>query len=663
MDSATLFAFVDELYRRRPELRLCGQYATLALEAGKTTEAMALLRKHEPAKVTTVAQLRDMHERVTAYLKLDEINQAATLIRKVLVMDTSRMPADAQIQAVQTRLDLALLLARIGKLLHEPSWVGEGLAAALSTCRQKWSSERNGNYPYETDQVVQALLEHQQYEAAEAFVLDAMAASPKQSGMGEPEGEGAARESHMQFLLALMRIYAAAGRPADVVLLLDQAPWWGVPDLANLRNRGYGCGEASIESCVATALHDTGHDADAVRILKPYLYEHAGDDAAYRVLTAIEGPGLIPWLDELYARDRFEERPLIWKASILLKDGKLDEAEKIVRDALKIDPTDGEEKAGDRVLAYGVLADILLAKGKKDDAAFFRNVVQSVRMAEEGDKFTESGLLARSLPLYEKAQGLFADAYCIQWRIAERLSAMGKPDEAEAHYRIAFERMPEQFGQVASFCFGCEGVFRSGPSRSTAERILTTLEKSGPKRPQVYYLLGQLREAQERLTEAYGYYQKAVDMDPEYLDAWGKLEGLNQRLFLPQAERDALALRMLKIDPGQRHAHVSLGEVYDFKGLWQAVAANQKYNWTPPKSIYPLKASTEKMGEDKKKADPRRRGFDGYRPDFMEYNRDNLPTPGRAISKNATVRSLISNMQYGGAASGGESAEIEPVVE
>ena len=312
-----------------------------------------------------------------------------------------------------------------------------------------------------------------------------------------------------------------------------------------------------------------------------------------------------------------------------------------MREAIKVDPTDGEEKAGDRVRAYAVLGDILEAKGKMEDAAFFHHVVQSVRIAEEGDQFMQAGLLKRSLPLYEKAQGLFANAYCIQWRIAERLAAMGDLKAAEEHYQIAFERMPEQFGQVASFCFGCEGVFRSTHSRSIAEQVLTRLEANGPKRPQVYYLLGQLRESQERLTDAYAYYKKATEMDPGYLDAFGKLEDLTPRLLLSQAERDALALQMMRLDPLHRHTSRSV-EVYDFKGLWNTVAANQKYDWTVPKTFYPLKASAEKLAHDKNATDRRliRYGYSyGWR-----FGLDDAATPGQALINNQTVQRMAECM-------------------
>ena len=69
--------------------------------------------------------------------------------------------------------------------------------------------------------------------------------------------------------------------------------------------------------------------------------------------------------DELFARDQFEERPLIWKAHVLRQQKKLDDAEKTIRQAIAIDPSDGEEGRGDRMRAYAELADILDAQGNQ----------------------------------------------------------------------------------------------------------------------------------------------------------------------------------------------------------------------------------------------------------------------------------------------------------
>jgi len=242
------------------------------------------------------------------------------------------------------------------------------------------------------------------------------------------------------------------------------------------------------------------------------------------------------------------------------------------------------------VRAYSVLAAILGAGGKTSDAAFFSNVVASVRMAEQGDRFTEFGLLERSIPLYEKAEELFGAAYCVQWRLAERLQAMGRTAEAEMHYAIAFERMPEQFGRVASFCFGCEGAFGSDASRSAAERVLSGLLDKEPVRPQVYYLMGLLREAQERKSEAADYFKKALEQDPEYFDAMRALHDLARVIFMTQDERNGLMLRMLALDPQQRH-DTYIDKISDFNALWERGGPPQRLPLKPEAGIFPLAAS------------------------------------------------------------------------
>jgi tetratricopeptide (TPR) repeat protein len=321
------------------------------------------------------------------------------------------------------------------------------------------------------------------------------------------------------------------------------------------------------------------------------------DDEAYALLVDIRGLDLIPWLDEVYARDRFEERPLIWKAHLLLKANRLEEAEATVRKALQVDPTDGEQKKGDRVRGYAVLAEILKAEGKAEDAAFFERVVKSVRIAEKGDTFTELGLLSRSRDLYGQAASEFADAYCVQWRLGERLYALGDVEGAKEHYRIAFERMPEQFGQVASFCFGCEGVFARRESRSVAETVFMHLAETMPDKPQVHFMLGQLRQAQGREAEAYKHYKDAVAKDPDYLDAWKKIRELQNDLFLPRAEMDPVVLRMFRLDPLNRHGSGDLRDVADMKKMWETVASVGKFSLATPKSLLALPESAKFIRE------------------------------------------------------------------
>ena len=102
-------------------------------------------------------------------------------------------------------------------------------------------------------------------------------------------------------------------------------------------------------------------------------------------------------------------------------------------------------------------------------------------------------------------------------KLAQDLKAF--PNEAEEHYRRAYELMPDSFGRVESHCFGCEGVFNSSLGKDTAEHVFTSLVEKTPEKPQVHYLTGYLRQNQGRLPEALEHFRKAVARDPDALNA------------------------------------------------------------------------------------------------------------------------------------------------
>ncbi len=530
-----------------------------------------------------------------ACFALDRVEEGLTALRGITTVDISRLPPDQQRELMAGQRSIVLSLLRLGHLLQRADLLEEGLR--LSSVKSGGSYDymeaslgRDFRYPT----VLGLLVQSGRYAEAEKRLQEALAQVFKSST--EPGGRilPQARQQTGQIMGALLAVYEKAGRDEDALWLLDESPWWPDRDLGESLVFS---GEEFIPAA-ARVLGKAGRNGEAVRLVKAYLNAHPSDDRAYEVLVSLGDPDLSGWLDSLYMRDRFEERPLIWKAVVLRQAGRLKEAEEVCRRALKVDPTDGEQEPGQRVKAYAVLADILEAGQKTDDARFFRNVVRAVRIAEEGDEFFEAGLTARSLAKFQEAEGLFVDAYCVQWRLAERLWAAGRFEEANRHYAIAFERMPEQFGQVASFCFGCQGVFEKEQSRTVAEQVLTRLSSTQGERPQVHFLLGQLREAQYRYADAYRCFKRAVELDPDYLDAWRKLYELNQALYLPGKERDAIVFRGMELDPLRRHFGAGLESVGDMRRLW-ALAARHSGLSAPRGKVYELKGSAKAIAAER----------------------------------------------------------------
>ncbi|MEO6971126.1 MAG: tetratricopeptide repeat protein [Chthoniobacterales bacterium] len=280
--------------------------------------------------------------------------------------------------------------------------------------------------------------------------------------------------------------------------------------------------------------------------------------------------------------------------------------------------------------AYSVLADILEARGDKKGAEENRAAVTAIRLSEKADRFYEAGLLTRAVQMYNEALGHFENAYCIQSRLALRETELGHHDAAEAHYRKAYELMPDSFGRVESHCFGCERAFSGRRAESIADKAFLQLVKSRPEKPQVHYLLGYLREEEGRYREALPEFQEAVKLDPEYLNAWKSIDGLGKRMGLPAAQRDAVTINVVRLDPLGRHSSPNFAEATDLAAIWKAVEAAEAEQAPVPQTLLALpasKAALEKSAAASRESDSR------YVPEAERNGR----TPAEAVADNQFV--------------------------
>ncbi len=130
------------------------------------------------------------------------------------------------------------------------------------------------------------------------------------------------------------------------MVLLDQAPGWEARIFPLSPGNSCYIGQdrsACLGFAPPGALLAQGRKDEARRILKPCSSGKLETIASTKPWSSSTARPPFPLLDRVFARDSFQERPLVWKARLLLDEGKLDEAEKIAREAIKIDPSDGEE--------------------------------------------------------------------------------------------------------------------------------------------------------------------------------------------------------------------------------------------------------------------------------------------------------------------------------
>jgi tetratricopeptide (TPR) repeat protein len=630
-----VIAFLREMLTRDPSLPFWDDFIKLAAQESASGTALDFFEATlKNPKLNAASRGEVLSHHANALLAADKVEEGISVLRDLILAGPRSGAVDGgekaeelkkqwaqlgvQLSPEQVRqyeaqafgrtdsgggeiVALGLRMSRLGRLLNRPELVDEGVAAAKAARLNIPPQESAGAH---TESLVEWLVELKRGPEAEALILEELL---KASVPAEGRGMMRGRTNVPELLGALAWTYQRAGRSADVVKLLDESSLWGQPDLADLQTMNMGATPLALT--VAQAFAALGRKDEARKIALRVLQDYPGRDAAYALLFSVGGEGLEARLDQAYAQDRFEERPLIWKARLQLDAGRVDDAEKTVRAAIAIDPSDGEQGKSDRMRAYAVLAEVLEKKSDAEQAKIMRGAVAAIRLSESADDWWQAGLLTRAVKMYEEALKLFADAYCVQSRLALRYSQMGDFVKAEQHYRRAYELMPESFGRVESHCFGCEHIFSGSRAQDIAEKVFSGLTEKMPDRPQLFYLLGYLREEQGRFAEAAEQYRKAVKLDPAYLNAWKQLAGVAARTGMPKSERDDITLVTLRIDASGRHSTPDVSKVSDLGKLWDAILAAEAS--LPPREtgpMYPLAASRAVLA---KKAADGSGGFQG----------------------------------------------------
>jgi tetratricopeptide (TPR) repeat protein len=641
--------FFAQLLKQNPEAPFWDEYVRIAAHAGHADEALALVRATAQQKDLSRSRRAHLNELLpTALLANDEVETGIAELRRSATNNEVR-PSRYNPYSGSQSGQAGIQIARIGQLLNRKDWVEEGISMALKKSDENADSE-SSDWSNPELQLAELLSQLGRGPEAEDVCLKALSQSLVPAAGQSTEFLAYRGLSKAAPILAeLLKVYHHAGRYEDVVQLLDTAEDWGSADLGDIQLSRFGMFEnysghtveTPLSFYAASALAKTGKKSEATIILKQLLEQNSGLDRGYELLLEIDPTNALTRLDELFARDQFEERPLIWKAHLLRSQGKLEAAEQAARKAISIDPSDGEEGPGDRMRAYSELAEIRAARGDLKEAAFFREAVAAIRESESADRLHEAGLLKRAVKMYQDSLTHFSDAYCIQSRLAIQLADMGLHEQAEEHYRKAYELMPESFGRVESHCFGCERAFEGERAQGIAEKVFTQLAEKTPNKPQVHYLLGYLRQEQERPNEAIKHYRQAVKLDPDYLNAWHKISEIGAKAPMAAADRDEVAFNLLRLDPHGHHGGYSFNTVSDLQGLWNRVAQIPGID-QGSKTLYPLAASKRKLETRKDKPVAEQEISDEFEDISFEFpgNRAGM-TPAAAVAQNGFIQAAI----------------------
>jgi len=581
-----LFKFLTTQLDRRPQLRAWDLYIQEAAFTGHTADAQALIEKILVRKDLPEFLVADLRvRRVSALLAADKLDEAGAGFRMLLAK-----PAARGEPTLEARFDAAIKAAAVGRLTQRSSLTDLGLKFARATLVVMPEGDHNSRSVEHNRPLWRELRRNDRAGDVQALAVAELTKSGSRSEIQALGGNVLPGE--LAAMIELTGIASAAGRHSDVLRLLNESTRWGFADagrmLANTDSL-----DLPLGVMIARALAANGERDAALRVAHATVSQLPGKDASYELIADLD-PAAVESFESMYARDEFEERPLIWKAAVQFKAGAVADAEATIRRAIAIDPSDGEQGPNDRMRAYAVLSEILRRKGDEAGSATYAKAVNAIRLSERADEFHEAGMYERAFKGYRDGLAQFSDAYCIQSRLAVQLFSQGRRTEALEHYRRAYELMPDSFGRVESHCFGCESVFQGADAQTLAERVFTEVIRKTPNKPQAYYLLAYLRQQQERPAEAIQPLRQAVSLDPHYLNAWVHLYEVGEHTYIEPAELDIARLKLLELDPLHRHAQYSVEKVGDLAALWRgaeragaAVAASKPIR----KGVYALEAS------------------------------------------------------------------------
>ena len=563
---------VRDLLKADPTKPLWSTYARLAGMLGRADELKAMVRDHGAAAAT-------QDELVTLLLAADEVEPAIAALRARLAAAPRAAPTaeedDERADGSDHRPGYAGRLIRLGLVLERPELVEEGCTALAGLPPSGYSWELGA------EERTFLLLRAGRPALAERLLEGELRPGPRQQIWDASPKAGQ--------LAALVRLYAAVGRPADALQVVERAIGWHATDLAQVSSGADPHeGRPPLAVPVAEALLAAGRRAEALRCALLALDQAPACDAAYALLLRIDPAGAPAVLARLQRRDALEDRPLLWLAQLQLDGGDAATAAVTAKVAVDLDPSDGDQGPDDRMRARAVLAAAFDKLGRGEEAKPLRTAIAAIRAGERADRLERAGLSSRAAAAYAKSLEIRDKTYCVQSRLAVTLSRLGRNEEAAVHFRRAFELMPVAFGRRESHCFGCEGVFAGVDARRIAEEVFTGLIAKDPNNAKHQYLLGYLRATQDRPVEAAAAYRAAVRLDPGYYSALEHLLGLDQQLRLPRAERQDLALALARLDPGRRHGDWKADQFRDPAVLWKLLEERAGDLRLAPEAVLPL---------------------------------------------------------------------------
>ena len=250
---------------------------------------------------------------------------------------------------------------------------------------------------------------------------------------------------------------------------------------------------------------------------------------------------------------------IIKKAFKFHQEGKLDEAEHLYREILKIEPE-----------IYSIhynLGLIMQNLGRLDEAELSYQKVIALK-PEHPDAYNSLGIILYQMSRLDKAEVSFKKAIEIKPNFIEAhinlgalLEKLDRLDEAEVSSQIAIKFKPDS--ERAHNNLGV--ILHKLGKLEEAEVNYKKAIKIKPDYAEAYNNLGNTLSKLARLEEAEVNYKKAIKIKPDYAEAYNNL-GVTQDSLSKLEEAEVNYKKAIKIKPDHAEAYNNLGNIQYDKG-------------------------------------------------------------------------------------------------
>ncbi|MDZ4818379.1 MAG: hypothetical protein SGJ20_05340 [Planctomycetota bacterium] len=543
-------------------------------------------------------------------------------------------------------------LANIANRLNIDELRDSTLRIALEDERRFYERQPNTPVQYSDYAITKLLLDADQGEKAIELAKQQIELIQQQQRQKKPPAYAnqivASLQATLPYVLHLMEVYHSLGHHQQVVDLIEDSPLWPCADLVDMSHGGIFIGTKPLGYFAASSFAAIGERDKGLRSLDALFYRQRDFDPAFKLLIHLEKDNpqkVIARLDAMIAADPFEDRPLIWKAKLLIGMGKFAEAEAAARRAIEINPADEGQPRGDRMRAYAVLAEVLERQGKKEVAKPYQKIVKAIRIAEDADRFAAAKLTARAVTLYREALLEAPQLYCVHLGLASQLRMLSQYAESEKHFRRGFELMPQFVGRKERQFLRLRSLIHEREVQRFADESFNHLLKASPTNPRVHFSVGLLRMLQDRNREACLSFCKSAELDPNCVNTWLYLRRIPLQLHNDPPAMDLAVLNLLRLDPWSYQSDRCSGtddrnlDVTDLQGLWRVVNDNKTSRLARPAPVEVFLKAKDTVAK-LKTMEPSMRMMEAY---YDERGRA-FSSPNEAIVHTPSVQRIISWM-------------------